>query len=154
MGKTGIDLANVVTVGYFDELGNLPKGVDKVEDPTQNRKATGFPKALSRFGFGFVPNYGMYGGGNWGTSDWGNNPDLILNRFDDASLKHDMDMNEWKWLENTWSTNPSPHQWVGPIGGTYSILGSALFMPAAIVDGEVPFLPNYQDKQTTDSGNK
>ncbi|MCC5816032.1 MAG: hypothetical protein JJT78_14880 [Leptospira sp.] len=151
VGKTGFDLANVITGGTIDELGNLPKGVDEVEDPTQNRNATGFTKARDRFLRGFIPNYGMYGGGSWGSSEWGNNPNLILNRLDYASLNHDINMNEWKWIENVWSTNPSPHQWVGPIGAAYSLLGTAFFLPIAGVDGEIPFFNKNQDKEKSET---
>jgi hypothetical protein len=139
---------------YDSVLSDLKKGFDKTIDGAGNTIdifgrdiSAGWIGAVSQVGKTGIDLANVITGGNWGVSDWGNNPDLILNRFDDASLKHDMDMNEWKWLENTWSTNPSPHQWVGPIGATYSVLGSALFTPAAIVDGEVPFLPNYQDKK-------
>ena len=87
----------------------------------------------------------MYTGAGWGVDQWADDPRLILNQADVAGLQHDKDMNEWKWLQNTWTTNP-PVQSVGPIGTAFSVLGSLPFLAQAAYDREIPFLWNYKEK--------
>jgi hypothetical protein len=151
----GKDILNIVTLGNKPELGSYPldkkTGRTMIED---GKKSTGFLGAIMRTGLNLtIPNYGMYTGAGWGLDQWGDDPNYTINQADVAGRQHDKDMNEWNWLQNTWTNTPSG-QWVGPVGTAFSVLGSIPFFAIGALDGEIPYLRNYSEKLPQDQSIK
>jgi hypothetical protein len=90
------------------------------------------PASIARNALGTVldqaiPTYGFYGGGGWGTRQFGNigipGP---LNSVDWASLSHDISFRHLQWVRNVWApTVPSLPP--GPFGFAYGIIGTPPF---------------------------
>jgi hypothetical protein len=81
-----------------------------------------------------VPEYGMFGGASWGTTQ-GRGPGSILNQGDLASYHHDINLNEIEWVKRNFTTRPDAVP-VGPVGASYALLGAIPFGLKGLFDGE------------------
>ncbi|MDA7747349.1 hypothetical protein N8878_08485 [Psychromonas sp.] len=82
-----------------------------------------------------VPHYGLYGGSGWGTNQWGILRLIVpLNNVDEASFKHDKDLNERNWIES--SVFDGLNLPAGPFGLGYKALGTIPFAIKGAMDGE------------------
>jgi hypothetical protein len=73
------------------------------------------------------PCYGYFNGPGWGVNNFGLNPGLEINNSCSAAFTHDQNpANYWQWVADQYTTHPS-RQWVGPVGASYAVLGTAPF---------------------------
>ncbi|MBS0631420.1 MAG: RHS repeat-associated core domain-containing protein, partial [Verrucomicrobia bacterium] len=104
-----IDVANVVSFGHVASGGNVLA-------------------ALGRMAQDIIPDYGMFGGPNWGVTQKRDERD-IMNYIDKNSYKHDQHLGNTRWASTTWVRDqwtPVPDDEIAPglFGIFYALLGT------------------------------
>jgi RHS repeat-associated protein len=95
----------------------------------------GLVGAVSNLGANIlIPEYGAFGGLNWGTSQ-GRGPDAVINNVDAASRIHDLNLGVVPGANTTWvitNYSPVPNTQIapGPVGIAYVLVGTIPFLVA------------------------
>jgi hypothetical protein len=70
------------------------------------------------------PNYGFFGGANYGADQETRGPwHQPINRLDANNRSHDYNFRHWQWLRSNYSQLPP-----GPVGAAYVLSGTPLFL--------------------------
>ncbi|MCF7689348.1 MAG: RHS repeat-associated core domain-containing protein [Cephaloticoccus sp.] len=124
---TAIDVVEVVTFGRADTGVNRP---------------TNFLGAITTLIHdAVVPDYGLYGGANWGLNQRHPTKSSPLNWVDANSAWHDGPPengggNDWGWVARNWRPAPSGETAPGLVGIAYVLLGTIPFISNDIINGD------------------
>jgi hypothetical protein len=111
----GANAINVISLGHLRSNGSLLSAVG------------------SLVGNAIIPDYGLFGGPNWGVPTIGANPQYALISVDYYSEQHDVAFGNgtpnanYNWVQGNWDPTPSGLVPPGPLGIGYVLLGSLPF---------------------------
>jgi RHS repeat-associated protein len=131
IGLTDLTAGLVGAAGYAYNLGANAINVLSLGNLRSNGSLLSALGTL--VGNAVIPDYGLFGGPNWGVNTVGANPQYALNSVDYYSEQHDVAFGNgaananYNWVQGNFAPTPGGMIPPGPLGIAYSLLGALPF---------------------------